>query len=147
MEIKETKNQQTISLRFNTNHENMFKDIGDAYNTLMKFIGESKLKSGPPFAIYHNEGSSNLDVEVGFILDNPVPVKDNIKISKLPVGKTAYTMRTGAYDKLVNTRSRLKQWAIDNGHKSTGVSYDIYIDNPNEIEESELRTEIYFCIK
>jgi effector-binding domain-containing protein len=147
MEIKETKDQPTISLRFNTNRNNMFKDIGDAYNKLMKFIGDSKIKSGPPFAIYHNEDTSNLDVEVGFFIDEAVPVKDNIMISKLPAGKNAYAVHTGSYDKIVNTRSQLKQWVKDNGYTTTGVSYDIYIDNPNEIDESKLRTEIYFSIK
>jgi effector-binding domain-containing protein len=148
MEIKETKEQPTVSIRFRTNMDKISQDIGKGYGEIMRYLGEKQIQPiGAPYAMYYNEDMNNLDMEVGFPVASSIPEKDNIKMSKLPGGKAAVYTHTGPYNKLGEAYEKLMDWMKEKNLTPSQSCYEIYIDDPENTPEDKLKTEIYFPIK
>jgi effector-binding domain-containing protein len=148
MEIRETKEQPTISVRMTTNLKNISQDMGKAFGEIMQYMGEKQVNPiGPPYAMYYNEDMDNLDTEVGFPVAQPLPEKGKVKMSKLPGGKAVVGMHIGPYNKLGDAYTEITEWMKEKDIESPNMCYEIYLNDPENTPENELKTEIYFPIK
>ena len=100
--------------------------------------------AGALFVAYHGFDGQALDVEIGFPFQPGIEGKDNFQVSEIPGGKAAVYHHTGGYEQLPQARAALEQWLHANGHVTTGVSYDFYLNDPQVTPPDKLETEILF---
>ena len=62
-------------------------------------------------------------------------------------GKALKTVHTGNYMNLKVTYDAMLKHIEEKGYEINGNSWEEYIDNPEEVEEENRRTNIYFPVK
>lgn len=147
-EVKELSTQPALSIRTRTSVQNLPQVFGETYGAIAQYLCElEEQPAGPPFAGYFNMDMQDLDVEIGIPVSKRLPGKEDINASEIPGGKVATCLYTGPYSEIEPAYTALSQWIEDNGYEPTGVSYEMYVDDPAETPPQELRTEIRFPVK
>jgi effector-binding domain-containing protein len=106
--------------------------------------------AGPPYARYHAYDPERVEVEIGIPVDLPVPnvrpldeaAPGELGSSQLPGGQVAITVHRGAYDGLRQTYEGLRDWIHDQGREDGPAPWESYVDDPSEVADTELRTEV-----
>ncbi|MFW5800052.1 MAG: GyrI-like domain-containing protein [Spirochaetota bacterium] len=148
MEIKEVKEQNSLSIRLNTPVQELTTVFGEGYKEIgdyMESLGIYPI--GPPFAIYYNEDMSNLDIEFGFPVAEKKPDKGRIKAGLLPGGKAISTVHIGSYESIEDTYNKIGEWAKDNNYETESYCYEFYLTDPATTSPDKLKTEIRFPLK
>jgi len=147
-EIKERSAQLTLSIRTRTPIDGLPKLLGESYGRIAAYLAElGEEPSGAPFAAYFNMDMQNLDVEIGFPVAKPLNGKDDIRTSEVPGGKLGYALHTGRYADIAPAYDALTQFVLDQGYEPTGVSYEFYLNDPEETPQEKLQTQIIFPLK
>jgi effector-binding domain-containing protein len=89
----------------------------------------------------------DLDVEIGFPVTKPLAGKDDIQASEVPGGKLGYALHTGRYGDIAPAYDALTQFVKEQGYEPTGVSYEFYLNDPEETPQEKLQTQIVFPLK
>ena len=106
--------------------------------------------AGPPYARYHEFGPENVDVEIGIPVASPVPnvppladaTPGEMASAELPGGQVAITVHRGSYDGLAAIYEQLHDWIHGQGHEEGPAPWESYVDDPSEVDASDLRTEV-----
>jgi len=147
-EVKNQSTQPTLSIRTRTPVQDLPRVLGEAYGAIAQYLGElGQQPVGPPFAVYYNADMQNLDVEAGFPVSGGFSGKGDITASEIPAGKAATCLYTGPYNEVEPAYNALSQWIKDNGYKATGVTYEMYLNDPDTTPPQELKTQIAFLLK
>jgi effector-binding domain-containing protein len=111
---------------------------------------------GPPMFVCHETGAeevkkadqeSNADVEVAVPVGGQLEETDDIKYYTLPGGKMAKILHKGPYEACEPTYNKLFAWIEENGKKIVGPTREVYLNDPREVPETEILTEIYAPIE
>jgi effector-binding domain-containing protein len=106
--------------------------------------------AGPPYARYHEYGPENVDIEIGIPTASPVPnvpsladaTPGEMASAELPGGQVAITVHRGSYDGLAAIYEQLHDWIHGQGHEEGPAPWESYVDDPSEVDASDLRTEV-----
>jgi effector-binding domain-containing protein len=106
--------------------------------------------AGPPYGRYHQFGPDVVDVEIGMPTAAPVanlaPIAEarpgELAASELPGGRVAVTVHRGTYDGLSAVYDRLHEWIHGEGLEEGPGPWESYVDDPSEVDMSEVRTEV-----
>jgi effector-binding domain-containing protein len=147
-EIKEYPTQLALSIRTKTTLEDLPEVTRKAYAAISQYLGElGEQPAGAPFAAYHNMDMQDLDVELGFPVSKMLPGKGEIKPYEIPESKVVTCLHIGPHNEVEPAYDALFRWIIDNGHKATGVAYEVYLNDPGKTPSQELRTRIILPLK
>ncbi len=106
--------------------------------------------AGPPYGRYHEFGPERVDVEIGIPVRAPAsflrPLAEaepgELGSSELPGGAAAVTVHRGSYDGLKDAYGALHDWIHAQGHAEGPAPWESYVDDPSEVDESDLKTEV-----
>ena len=145
-EVKEQPTQKTLSIRTRAAVQDLPQMFEEGYGKIAQYLGElGEEPIGPPFAAYYNMDMDNLDVEFGFPVARPLPGRAEIKAGEIPGGQVATCLYIGPYDAMEPVYTALAEWMQDNGYEATGVSYELYLNDPRETPPAQ--TQIIFPLK
>jgi effector-binding domain-containing protein len=110
---------------------------------------------GAPFFRYILiDMEKQMEIEVGFPVDQALPGEGRIMPGILPAGRYATVLHTGPYKNLRPATARLLEWAEKNGiawQTSTrgddqvwDARLEFYLSDPGETDEQKLLTELAF---
>ncbi len=111
---------------------------------------------GPPIFVCHKMTTEeavkagkegNADIEVAVPVSGKVEDSDEIKGYELPGGKMAKIVHKGPHQDCGPTYEMLFAWLEENGKKIVGPTREVYLNDPNEVPQEELLTEIYAPIE
>lgn len=147
-ELKELAAQSALSIRTRTSVQNLPNILSEGYGAIAQYLnGVNKQPSGAPFAIYYNWDMQNLDVEFGFPVEEGIEGNNNIKVSITPGGKVATCLYIGSYNKIETAYKALMKWIEDNKYETTGIAYEVYLNDPAQTPLQELKTQISLLLK
>jgi len=89
----------------------------------------------------------DLDIEAGFPVAQSVAGHGEINPSEIPAGKQVTCIYTEPYSKIEPAYDAMMEWINANGHTSTGIGYEFYLNDPADTPEDELQTKITFYLK
>jgi effector-binding domain-containing protein len=146
--MREQQAQPTLVIRTRTAVSELPHLMGETYGAIALYLGElGECPAGPPFAVYHNMDMQDLDVEIGFPVARELPAQGTIQSGELPAGQVATCLYTGPYQDIGQPYEALAQWIGDSGREPTGVSYEFYLNDPEETPSEQLQTQIVFPLK
>lgn len=147
-ELLEKPAQPTLAIRTRTAVSDLPAVLGKAYGAIASYLGEiGEQPAGPPFAAYHNMDMQNLDVEIGFPVAKSLPVRGDIQVGEIQGGQYAACLYTGPYGDIEPAYKALSAWIEEQGHKPTGVAYELYLNDPALFPPEELQTQILFPLE
>lgn len=147
MEIRNTVDQKALVVRLTTRASELPRVFGEAYGEIMAYMGRKGINlSGRAFALYHNTDMENLDIEIGWTIDQDDSGEGRIKFRVIPGGKVVYELHKGPYSTMENAYNKVMAFIKEKGIKTTEWMYEVYLNSPENTPEEELKTEIYFPI-
>ena len=145
-EVKEQPAQKTLSIRTRAAVQDLPQVFENGYGAIAQYLDElGEQPSGSPFAAYYNMDMDNLDVEFGFPVARPLPGQDEIKAGEIPEGRVAGCLYTGPYSEMEPAYNALAKLVEDNGYETTGVTYELYLNDPRQTPPAQ--TQIIFPLK
>ena len=147
-ELIERPAQPVLSIRARTSVQNLPILFGKVYGIIGQYLGELRQQpSGAPFTAYYNMDMQDLDVEIGFPVARPLPGKGEVLAGEIPAGRYAACLHIGPYDAIETAYNALQAWLKEHGHEATGVSYEFYLNDPQQVPPQELQTQVLFPVK
>jgi effector-binding domain-containing protein len=147
-EVLERPAQPVMSIRTHVAVQDLPQVFGQSCGAIAQHLGKlGQQPAGAPFAAYYNMNMQNLDTEIGFPVAKAVSGNGEIQASEIPGGKVLSCVHVGPYDKLGDAYQAMQQWLDANKREATGVSYEIYLNDPTVTSPEALQTQILFPLK
>lgn len=103
--------------------------------------------SGPPFLRYHAKIDGQYFLEAGFPVSEGIPKNSLVDTTELPGGTAVVADHVGPYPGLGELHKTVRNWIRESEeYVPAGPSWDSYLDDPEETDEEELRTRIYYPV-
>ncbi|MDP9469013.1 MAG: GyrI-like domain-containing protein [Chloroflexota bacterium] len=149
--------QPTVAARVQESFDEL--DIGALFELHLANVADriadlGGTPAGPPYARYHEFGPERVDVEFGIPVASPVanlrPLAEcepgEVGSGELPGGPAAVTLHMGSYPGLGAAYERLREWIPAQGHAPGGAPWESYINDPTEVGDADLRTEVIWPV-
>lgn len=140
VKIVEREPQQILSVR----NIIAISDFGKMFALLGEKLKQSGTQPvGAPMAIYYSEdfNPASSDIEVA------MPVAPGTNDARtLAGGRFASALHKGTYSKLNASYSGIVEWIEANNYKIAGPPFEVYLNDPKDTAEDDLRTELFFPI-
>jgi AraC family transcriptional regulator len=136
-------------------HTGPYNEIGPAFRELGKIAGQAGLFKSPGalmVGVYHDDpnttDASKLRSAAGVTIPADGPVPPGLVEEKIHGGEFAMTTHVGPYDGLPDAWRRASETVAGSGRKRRhAASYEIYLNDPTQVAEAELKTEIWIPIE
>lgn len=99
------------------------------------------------YVAYFNMDMDNLEVEIGFITADQLPGKDEIASGTMGGGKAVSCLYVGSYRVLYQAHEAAHQFIAAKGYEHAEAAYEIYLNDPADTPEAELKTQVVVMIK
>lgn len=147
-ELKDQQPLHTLSIRTTVPMQDLPQTIGQAYGAIMQYLAQlGENPGGEPFVAYYNLDMQNLDVEMGFPVTKALAGSGPIQAGRLPECKVAVCVFTGPYQEMAPAYDELTAFIQAQGYEPSGMTYEYYLNSPDEVPTSELQTRIVFPLK
>ena len=95
-----------------------------------------------------DEGKWFFDAGIPVTVDGIEGSEDNpVKLGSTYAGKVVKYVQMGNYDQAAASYALLDAYIADQGLEATGNSWEIYVNDPGNVSESEIITHIFQPIK
>ena len=121
--------------------------MGSAFGEVFGFLGQNGITPlSMPMSVYTGMDPSILRFRGGVIVtaEDAAKASGNIKSAELPAGDVMTVTHVGAYDEMNKTHQAMWAHMKENGIESSMPIWEIYVDDPGEVEADKVRTDI-FC--
>ena len=117
-----------------------------ACGEVWSFIRSAGLpRPGRHLALYLD---AQVSIEVGAEVSEPFAGNERIHCSQLPGGRVVTTVHFGPYQHLSNAHAAICEWCARNGHRCSGVSWEIYghWEESWNTDSSKIRTDVFYLL-
>jgi AraC family transcriptional regulator len=147
--VIEVKPQTVLGIR----RQGRYREIRPLIRKVMEYgQANGAIFNGPPFYLSHEttqEESMKADREGTADLEVAVPVAgevegtDEITCNRIEGGKMAMVAHKGPHRECGMAFVKLEEWLEENGKTVSGPMREVYLNDPSEVGQEELMTEIY----
>ncbi len=126
-------------------------DMGRLLGQLLGWIEQEGLQmTGPPFAVYYSTpeemARGEMQFDVGVPFSGTAHETDNIKIKTFPAQNVLVAIHKGPYSHISSVYAAMMEHITNNGYEVIGPPMELWLNNPMEVAESELLTEVRFPV-
>ena len=124
--------------------------FGTNYGKIMAYMGENGIEAaGAPFAIYYKWDKENqvTTLEPGVPVAEQGEGNDEVKGGMTYAGPVLHATYTGPYAQSESVHEAISAYMRDNNITFGDIVWEVYANDPQEVPEEELITEIYYAIK
>lgn len=153
--VKFVEAQQVASYRTTTSYADVFTNIPAGFGRVLGFLGAKDVDpAGAPFVIFHQAPEADADGEVAMVVPVAGSLDDlageaavkQIEFLTVQGGPVASIIHRGSYASMGDTYASVGAWIHEHGHSPTGPGREIYMNNPGDVAEEDLLTEIQWPI-
>ncbi|WP_135612101.1 GyrI-like domain-containing protein [Methanococcoides sp. AM1] len=150
---KEIPKMRVLSMRETGSYE---VTIGKLVGELLGFVGNSSRAgkniklTGPVMFLCHDKEyrENDADIEVSLPISGNIGLETpSIVLTTLPAIKAVSVIHKGPYQEVDVAYSRIFEYMAENGMEQAGSSRSLYLNDPNEVPEEDLLTEVQVPIK
>ncbi|MFC1914331.1 GyrI-like domain-containing protein [Chloroflexota bacterium] len=128
-----------------------YSAVGELFGEIFGYTGSRGAKLvGPTFFICHDLEfkEKDVDMEVGFPIDQAIPGAGRLKVYELPgMEEAACTVYKGRYEDIGEAYNAIVSWAESNGYQINGPSRELYLVSPADTTDpSQYVTEVQFPV-
>lgn len=150
--VRELAAQPILGKRYRTSMEKIGEDIGGGYGELFGYLGElGESPSGAPFVLYFGTDAeldpNDFEMEVCVPVNRVLEDRGDIAARELEGGLAASTIHKGPYSEMEAVYGEMDAWMRENGYEYAGPVREVYMNDPGQVAESELVTEIIFPVR
>ncbi len=126
-------------------------DMRRLLGQLMGWLEKERLQmTGPPFAVYYSGpeemARGEMQFEVGAPFSGAAQEADSIKIKTFQAQNVLSAIHKGPYNQIAAVYAALMEYAAKNEYEVIGPPMELWLNNPMEVAESELLTEVRFPV-
>ena len=147
IEIKNIEEKKVAYVSVTGPYDQLPELFGEVVGYVMK---ENLQVTEPPYGIYFNGpmevSPEELQYEVGIAFIGNAEGEGIVNIKEIPAHSAVSTVYKGPYGQAAQVYEALIKYATENGYQIAGPVKEIYINNPMEVSESELLTEVQFPV-
>lgn len=123
--------------------------MGSAFGEVFGFVGENGIAPiSMPMSVYTGMDPAKLRFRGAVIVsqEDAAKASGNIKADVLPEGDAMTVTHVGSYMGMGDTHKAMWGHMKEQDIPGTMPVWEIYVDDPTEVDEETLRTEIYCAI-
>lgn len=124
--------------------------MGSGFGEVFGFVGEHGITplSGP-MSLYPEMPTEKLRFRAGVLVsaEDAARAEGNVQGGQIPAGDAMTATHVGPYSSLNQSHKALWDHADAEGFVKAMPIWEIYLDDPHETDEQELRTEIFRAIQ
>jgi effector-binding domain-containing protein len=149
IKIKEFEPTRVVGVVLDTTPEGISTDVPPAYHQLYDHLAEHGVApAGAPRLVYHEMQDDGWRIEPCVPIDREVRGQDGIEVRRMEGGRAATAVHEGPYDELGIAWDELRKWFANQGHETASQPYDIYLNDPSEVDDpAQLTTELVWPIR
>ena len=124
--------------------------MASAFGEMFTFMQDQGITpASMPISVYVTMDPDKLRFRGGFMVqaDDASKASGNVKADVLPGGEVMTVTHVGSYAQLSATHSEMENAMAKAGTPSQMPIWEHYIDDPGEVAEAEVRTEIFRCFE
>ncbi|MGZ4934104.1 MAG: GyrI-like domain-containing protein [Halobacteriota archaeon] len=127
--------------------ENMRRLLGQ----LIGWVQQEGLQmTGPPFAVYYSTpedmAQGHMQFEVGVPISGAAQGTEYITIKPFPAQNVLSAIHKGPYNQIGPVYAALMEYVQNNKYEVIGPPMELWLNNPMEVAENELLTEVRFPV-
>ena len=151
VELKEQPAQIVLGKRFRTSTEKIKEDIGAGFVAIFAYLDESgEPPGGMPFALYFGDmddfDPGDFEMELCIPVGLPLEGRGDLVVREVPGGLAAVLMHKGPYSEMGAVYGDIGAWVKENGYVYSGPAREVWFNDPSQVPESELLTEVSFPV-
>ncbi len=128
-----------------------YNQLSELFGELMDYVMENDVHiTEHPYCTFFNNtmevSPEELHYEIGIPFIGDAPEDCMINIKKISMHRVVFTTHKGAYRQTEQVYLTLMEYAVENGYLIAGPVTEVYINNPLEIPEKGLLTEVRFPV-
>ena len=150
--VKQLPAQPVAATRTTTDLGHIAAAISTGVDAVLAELGRRGLEpAGPLQVVYHADQVLDEDtpapIEVCFPVAAPFDGAGEVYGTELAGGPAAVTVHRGPYAEIGPAYHTVSGWVADHGHELAGGPREVYLNDPREVAEADLLTEVQWPIR
>ena len=150
--VKQLPAQPVAATRTTTDLRHISAAIGTGVHAILAELGRRGIEpAGPLQVVYHAEQVLDEDtsapIEICLPLAAPFEGSGEVYGAELAAGPAAVTVHRGPYAEIGPAYHTVSGWIQDHGHELAGGPREVYLNDPGQVEEADLLTEVRWPIR
>jgi len=128
-----------------------YDQLPELFGELMDYVTENDIHAiEHPYCTFFNNTlevpPEELHYEIGIPFIGDATEEGSVNTKKTSPHPVVFTIHKGAYELTEQVYLALMEYAVEKGYLIAGPVTEVYLNNPMEVEESKLLTEVHFPI-
>ena len=150
--VRELPAQPVAATRTTSNLREISSAISTGVHVLLAELGARGIEPAGPLQVVDHadqvlDEETAAPIEICFPVAAPFGGTGQVYGTELPGGPAAVTLHRGPYAEIGPAYHTVSGWVQDHGHELAGGPREVYLNNPREVPEADLRTEVQWPIR
>jgi effector-binding domain-containing protein len=150
--VRELPAQPVAATRATTDLRGISTAISDGVHAILAELGRRGIEpAGPLQVVYHADQVLDEDtvapIEICFPVAAPLGGAGEVYGTELAGGPAAVTVHRGPYAEIGPAYHTVSGWIADHGHELAGGPREVYLNDPGQVDEGDLLTEVQWPIR
>ena len=143
-EFRQTTRQHTAAIKMTRPVSQIGPAMGEAFPKIHHAVVSAGVEpAGMPLARYYDFGEESTTFECAIPVPGPFTASGEVEPSSVGGGEAAFAIHVGPYDTIGETWGAVMAWIAEQGRTPAGPTWEVYIDDPQEVAPDQLKTELY----
>ena len=142
--IRPTTKQHTASIKMTRPVSQIGPAMGEAFPKIYHAVVSAGMEpAGMPLARYFDFGEEETTFECAIPVPSPFTPSGEVEASSVGGDEAVFGIHVGSYESIGQTWAEMMAWVTEQGRAPAGPTWEVYIDDPQEVAPDQLKTELY----